>query len=333
MRFLFSTFGFAALAAARARTSAPPGALTVGPSGTYSTIQDAVDALDTSSTKTQSIFIEPGTYEEQVVISVLDGPLIIYGYTEDTSSYAANVVTITASHALADTGSDDAAGTLRVETTNGFMLFNVNARNSYGHTASNGQALALAANKGNQGYYGCAFYGWQDTVLAQAGKQVYGKCYFEGVTDFIYGQHALAWFDRCDIRVLKAKIGYITASGRASDTDSYYVFNRATIAAAADNVVTSGSFYLGRPWRNYARVAFQFTTMTDVINGAGWHVWKKTDPRTDHVTLAEFNNTGVGSKGTRAPFSEMLPKAIAIEDILGIDYKDQTTFVDTTYLS
>ena len=72
----------------------------------------------------------------------------------------------------------------------------------------------------NQGYYGCQFTGFQDTVLAETGRQVYAKTYIEGATDFIFGQTALAWFDQCDIRVPTASLGYVTASGRSSATTS-----------------------------------------------------------------------------------------------------------------
>jgi len=138
---------FAALALAASRTSAPSGALTVGSSGKYSTISEAVDALDTSTSSSQSIFIEAGTYSEQVYIKALKGPLTIYGYTEDTESYADNKVTITASHALADEDTDDETATLRVWTTN-FKMYNVNVKNTYGSATSNGQALALSASAG-----------------------------------------------------------------------------------------------------------------------------------------------------------------------------------------
>lgn len=130
---------------ATSRTTAPSGALTVGSGETYSTIQDAVDALDSSTTDEQSIFIKPGTYDEQVVISALKGPLTIYGYTEDTSSYNDNQVTITSSHALADESTDDETGTLRVETTN-FKMYNINVKNTWGNQGSDSQALAVSAN-------------------------------------------------------------------------------------------------------------------------------------------------------------------------------------------
>ena len=115
---LSSILAFATLALATSRTSAPSGALVVGTSGTYSTIQKAVNALSTTSTSAQSIFIEAGTYSEQVTVPALSGLLTIYGYTADTSSYADNQVTITDDKALADEATDDATGTLRVETEN-----------------------------------------------------------------------------------------------------------------------------------------------------------------------------------------------------------------------
>jgi hypothetical protein len=89
--------------------------------------------------------------------------------------------------------------------------------------------------------------------------------------DFIFGQKATAWFDNCDIRVLAASTGYITANGRDSSSNpSYYVINKSTVSAASGNSVPSGAYYLGRPWRNYSRVVFQSTSMSNVINAAGW---------------------------------------------------------------
>jgi pectinesterase len=55
--FTIRLLALAGLALATSRTTAPSGALTVGSSGTYSTIQKAVDALDTSTSSEQSIFI------------------------------------------------------------------------------------------------------------------------------------------------------------------------------------------------------------------------------------------------------------------------------------
>jgi pectinesterase len=251
-------------------------------------VQDAVDALDTSSSSAQCIFINEGTYKEQVYIKSLKGALTLYGYTEDDTSYSGNTVTITYGGSQADGSTNDETAALRAWTA-GFSVYNINIVNSYG---SGSQAVALSAAAATQGYYGCSFQGFQDTVLANTGTQVYAKCEIVGATDFIFGQTAVAWFDSVDIKVLEASRGYVTANGRDSDSNpSYYVFNKATIAAADGNTVKAGAYYLGRPWRNYARVIFQYTEMSDVVNSAGWAEWGSSDTRTDNVYFGEVRKT------------------------------------------
>ena len=112
-------FAVAALACgAVSRNTAPSGALVVGSGGKYKTVQAAVNALSTSTSTAQTIFIQPGTYSEQVYIQKLKSALTIYGYTDDATSFSGNKVTITASHALANEANDDATATLRVWTSN-----------------------------------------------------------------------------------------------------------------------------------------------------------------------------------------------------------------------
>lgn len=322
-----TTFAAPALVPRAARTTAPAGCLTVGSSGKYKTVQAGVNALSTSSTTAQCIFIAKGTYKEQVYVQQLKSALTIYGETTDTTGFAANTVTITQGKSQDDSASNDLTATLRAHTTN-LKVYNVNLVNTRG---SGSQALAISANNDKQGYYGCQFKGFQDTILAQTGAQVYAKSYIEGATDFIFGQQAKAWFDGVDIRVLAASTGYITANGRDSASNpSYYVINKSKVSAASGNTVKAGAYYLGRPWRNYARVVFQSTSMTNVINAAGWKNWNAGDERTDKVEFGEYANTGDGSKGTRASFSKKLSAAVSISTVLGSDYKN---WVDTSYLS
>jgi len=284
-----------------------------------------------------------------VYIPQLKGPLTIYGSTKDTTSYASNQVTITAKGALLNAANDDATATLRVWTTNFKMCKcedfaaasptdhlltisshtdNVNVKNTYGKGS---QALALSANSGQQGYYACGFYGYQDTVLAQSGAQLYAKSYIEGATDFIFGQRAQAWFEQIHIGVLASSQGYITASGRTSNDAGYYVINKSTIAAAAGNSVPAGAYFLGRPWGAFARVVFQSTSMTNVINAAGWHIWNTGDTRTSNVVFQEYGNTGAGASGTRASFSKKISTPVAISTVLGSGYVS-AHYVDASYL-
>ncbi|KAF2475479.1 putative pectin methylesterase/Pectinesterase [Lindgomyces ingoldianus] len=330
MQFVLALLYFISLARAASRTTAPSGALVVAKSGgQYTKIQDAVNALSTSSTAAQAIFVNPGTYDEQVYIPARSAALTIYGYTADTSSYGSNQVTITHGFSQATvSGGNDMTATVRAWSSN-FKMYNINMVNSYGKGS---QALALSAQATNQGYYACQFKGFQDTILANKGAQVFAKSLIVGATDFIFGQTATAWFDQCDIRVLAASLGYITANGRDSSSNpSYYLFNRCTVAAMDGNSVTNGAYYLGRPWRNYARVVFQRTSLSAVINGAGWHIWNTGEANTDHVTFGEYSNTGAGASGTRASFSTKLSSPVSISTILGSGWSS-ASYVDNAYL-
>lgn len=71
----------------------------------YDTIQSALDAIPTSSSATPTIFIYPGTYEEQLIVSK-KGSVIFMGYSESTYDYSSNQVTIQYNHGI-DTGADE----------------------------------------------------------------------------------------------------------------------------------------------------------------------------------------------------------------------------------
>jgi pectinesterase len=329
MRFLLALSSILSLALAAGRTSPPAGALVVKKSpgsGQYGTVQAAVNALSTTSTTAQSIFIYAGSYKEQVLIPERKAQLSIYGETTDTSTYKSNTVTITYNKDATSAGGDDPSGTVRNKATNS-RFYNINIANTYGIGS---QAIALSAYAAKQGYYGVALTGYQDTLLAQTGTQVYANSMIQGHTDFIFGQHAPAWFENSDILVVATGTGYITASGRPDGNDpNYYVFNKCHIKAASGQSVAAGAYFLGRPWAEYARVVFQNSDMSNVINAAGWHIWNTGNEQTGHVTFGEYGNTGAGASGTRASFGKKLGGAVAVSTVLGSDY---ASWVDSAYL-
>jgi pectinesterase len=103
--------------------------------------REANSVLSTTASGTQCIFIDQGTYNEQVLVPARSAQLTMYGYTTDTSGYAGNKVTITARKSQADGLNNDGTATLRVKATN-FKLYNVNVANTYGKGS---QAVALSA--------------------------------------------------------------------------------------------------------------------------------------------------------------------------------------------
>lgn len=129
--------------------------------GSYKTIGEGVATLK-NQTAEQTVFILPGIYNEQVLISPLQGPLVLQGYTCDSSSYTHNEVTITSGLAQKDippevTGEarNDLTSTLRLKSDN-IKVYNLNVANTAGNV---GQALAVNVNATNNGFYGVNFTG------------------------------------------------------------------------------------------------------------------------------------------------------------------------------
>ncbi|KAF9465364.1 pectinesterase [Collybia nuda] len=316
---------------AASRTSPPSGAIVVragtSTSGEYKTVASAVAALPNDSSS-RSIFIYPGTYNEQVYITRA-GPLTIYGYTSDTMAYSANQVTIQASVPASTAGSNDASGTLRIHK-NDFKMYNVNIRNNYGVGS---QAIAISQYGSRVGLYACGFYGYQDTLYANQGTQVYLRSYIQGATDFIFGRQGYAFFGGNTIGV--SGPGWVTASGRESNDGGSYVFDKNTIVLASGAASgTSGKVYLGRPWGAYAKVIFKNTVITAPMNKALWSVWNTGDERTSNILFAEYNTSGSGSSGASRPsFATVLSASQAasytIATAVGSDYAN---WVDSAYL-
>ncbi|KAJ1311106.1 hypothetical protein OPQ81_009607 [Rhizoctonia solani] len=257
MRFsslLSSSTVFLSLVWTASCASTPPsGAITVGSGGKYSTLSAALQ--DTSS---NVYFVYAGTYKEQVVINRAN--VKIYGQTSNALTYSSNQATITNNIPASSAGSNDASGTVRVLAT-GVSIYNLNIANTYGKPVDQSQAIALSVQAGQFGCYGCKLSGYQDTLLADKGTQFYGKSYIEGAVDFIFGQQASIWITGSTINTIGN--GYITASGRSSADSNYYVIDNSSITG-------TGTQYLGRPWRNYARVIVQGTSIGSHVVAAGW---------------------------------------------------------------
>ncbi|KAI9060562.1 carbohydrate esterase family 8 protein [Trametes sanguinea] len=288
---------------ASALSSPPAGAITVGPGGAYSSLSAALK--DASS---NIYFIFPGTYTDTAIITRPN--IRVYGQTNVPSSYTGNTVTITNNIPASVAGSNDASGTVQVHAAN-VSLYNLNIANTYGKA----QAIALSVQEGQFGAYGLKITGDQDTLLANVGAQYYANSWIEGAVDFIFGMRASIFITRSVINTIGN--GYITASGRSSDDGNWYVIDSSTIQG-------TGKAFLGRPWRDYARVVFQKSTLGSNVPAAGWSVW---ETETDHVTFAEYGNTGPGAAGPRASFSTQLSAPVSIKTVL-----NSTSWIDPAFL-
>jgi len=315
---------------AATRTSPPAGAVVVRAgtttAGQFSTITAALNSLDDTSTK--SLFIYPGTYVEHIDIT-RTGPLTIYGYTTDTTTYTSNQAIISFNSPASTAGSDDASGTLRIHKNN-FSMYNVNVKNTFGPGV---QAIALSQYGSQVGLYACGFFGYQDTLYANEGTQVYLKGYIEGGIDFIFGREGSAYFGGNTIGVLAAG-GSITASGRQTNDGGSYVFHQNTIVLGSGaNSGTAGSYFFGRPWSDFAKVIFESTNLEVAPNPAVWSLWDGEADSIDNVLNADFNTTGPGAtKLNRAAWATQLTASEAagfsISSAVGSNWQ---SWVDTSY--
>ncbi|KAM0553030.1 hypothetical protein ACHAPJ_007575 [Fusarium lateritium] len=328
-------------------TNPPKGAVLVSVGGektdSYSSLTDALKSLPKDSTS-QVIFIYPGTYEEQVPSINRPGPVTIIGYTgtEPGKTYTSTQVTITQAKGLSVAGTIPAgrsnADTATIATASTkIAIYNVkfiNSDNSDGATPSY-VTLAGSIYGDRVAFYGCAFIGWQDTLLtgATAGYQYYESTYIEGAIDFIWG-YSKAYFKGCTLAAKRAKSAITAHSRNGASAVGGYIFDQCLFTEAASATVDlQGQVYLGRPYNAYALVVVKNSYLDSIIQPAGWKIWSTTDPRTDHITFAEYNNDGPGAwdKNTAAREGFGFATLLTKDDYSLASVMDSTDWIDKTF--
>ncbi|WAQ83352.1 hypothetical protein PtA15_3A722 [Puccinia triticina] len=317
-----------------AQSSPPAGALIVrqtnsGTSGAeFTTISSAVAALS-RLTGPQTIFIYPGTYTEQVKISY-PYSLSLQGYSSNPTSSASNQVTVRAAVSAAQAGSNSKSATIwayspglgcLIESfadnfTNccSLLVRIRNVINSFG-TGTDTQALALAATGRRQVFKHCVFSSFQDTVSIE-GTSYFFESRIEGAVDFVFGSGS-AWFEAVILAIKPASSPVITAQRNSPGGITAFVFNRAQVISAG---ASAGSAYLGRPWSEDATVIFQFCSLSDVINPAGWRIWAPSQPNTARAKFQEYRNSGPGASTRARQLGTQMSSQVEISSILGSDY-------------
>ena len=247
-------------------------------SGDFSTIHEAIQAV-TSSEETTTIFIRNGVYREKLLVPVGKNNIHFLGennqktiITWDDYSGKGDINTFT-SYTIQIVANDVLVENLTIENSEGLR----------------GQAVALDVQGDRCTFKNCRILGNQDTIYAAGdqSRQYFKDCYIEGTTDFIFGS-ATAVFRDC--LILCKKNSYITAASTPAGHPFGYVFLNCRIEATPE--VTK--VYLGRPWRDYARVVFMHCVLGDHIRPEGWHNWSKPW-REETAFYAEYKNTGPGS--------------------------------------
>ncbi|KAK3637774.1 hypothetical protein LTR56_011980 [Elasticomyces elasticus] len=327
-------------------TEPPQYAVLVSPNGavngSYSNVTAALASLPSDNTN-QTVFIYAGSYNEQLPSINRPGAVRFIGYTQGSpgKNYTDNQVTISFARGLSvsplPAGHSDAETATVQTASNRISFYNINIINTDNLDGSEASYVTLAASiYGNDiGFYACSFNGWQDTLLngATAGYQYYESCYIGGAIDFIWG-YSKAYFKGCTIGAKRASSA-ITAQSRASASAiGGYIFDQCLFTAAPDATVDlTNKVYLGRPYSAYALVVIKNSYIDKIINPSGWKIWSAADPRTDHITFAEYNNVGPSNWENNVAARQAFGNATLLtSDTYSLaSVMDSTSWIDQTY--
>ncbi|MCF4101066.1 pectinesterase family protein [Gillisia sp. M10.2A] len=267
-------------------------------SGDFTTVQEAINAVSDFRRNETRIKVMNGVYNEKLILPSSKTHVTIIGESAEKTILSYNDY----AQKLNKYGEE-----LGTTGSSSFFIFgdnfraeNITFENSAGPI---GQAVAVRVDGDKVVFKNCRFIGNQDTLYLHGSdsRQYYINCYIEGTTDFIFGW-STAVFENCEIFCKKGG-HYITAASTNQSSKYGFVFINCMITGDAPK----SSFYLGRPWREYAQTVFINTQMAALINPAGWHNWDK--PNAEKTAFyAEYNSTGPGSTGQRVYWSKQLTK-------------------------
>lgn len=265
--------------------------------GDFKTVQEAFNAVSLFKTSQTKIFVKNGIYKEKLELALNKNNVTLIGESKE------NVILTYDDYASKSNGAGGTIGTSGsasfIVTGNGFKAQNITFENSSGPV---GQAVAVRIDGDRIIFENCKFLGFQDTLYPResASRQYYKNCYIEGTTDFIFGGSTVI-FEDCEIFSKKGG-SYITAANTPESNPYGFVFLNCKLTAnSGDN-----SYFLGRPWRNYARTVFLKCEMGSHIKPLGWNNWGK--PEAEKTTFyAEYESTGAGANtASRANWSHQL---------------------------
>jgi pectinesterase len=264
--------------------------------GDFTSIQEAINATKAFPDKPIVICIKKGVYREKVRVYSWNTKLTLKG-----DGAAETIITWNDYFDKIDLGRNSTfhTYTLKVEA-NDFTAENLTIANTAGPV---GQAVALHVEGDRCQFRNCRISGHQDTLYAagEGSRQYYRNCFIEGTTDFIFGE-AIAVFDGCTIN--SKSNSYVTAASTPEVQQFGYVFMNCRLTANED----VDKCYLGRPWRDYAKVVYLNCHLNDHILPEGWSNWSNTN-RDQTAYYAEFQCEGPGARvSSRVKWSHQLSK-------------------------
>lgn len=269
-------------------------------SAQYTSVQAAINAAPENRKEPWIIFIQNGSYEEQVVIpknkpyihligqdkeqTIIHLKLNVGGEPkegeEDKTGFWACSVHNPNSPVYQFEGS-----VCRIEGAN-FYSENISYINDFGvDTQSGPQALAMSSQADCAAFNQCKFRSFQDTWMTStkdSHRHYVKDCYIEGAVDYFYGGGDVL-VENCTFYNVRA--GSIIVAPCHKNAKWGYVFRNCVVDGneLAANVDRWG-VKLGRPWHENPKTVYIHTTLNIPINPEGW-----TDMGTIPALFAEYD--------------------------------------------
>ena len=254
-------------------------------SGNFRTIQEAINAVPDFRKKITTIYIRKGVYKEKLILA--GSKQLVKFIGEDVNKTILTYDDFAQKKNVFGEEKGTSGSASFYIYGDGFTAENITFQNSSGPV---GQAVAVWVAGDKSAFRNCRFLGFQDTLYTygRGSRQYYKDCYIEGTVDFIFGS-STAVFDRCEI--FAKSHGYLTAASTPDTVKYGYVFVECKIGGDAPE----NSFYLGRPWRPYAKTVFIKCDLGKMIKPEGWDHWGKESNK-QTAFYAEYKNKGGGFK-------------------------------------
>ena len=138
----------------------------------------------------------------------------------------------------------------------------------------------------------------QEKIYKKTAAHININSTLHGIIFFIFAC-ATAYFENCEFfskNINQAVNSYVTAASTPEGQTYGYVMRNCRFTSNCPPC----SVYLGRPWREYAKVVLIDCYMGEHIFPQGWHDWGKVQAH-DTSFFAEYNSFGPGSNMNSRP--------------------------------
>ncbi|XP_026442300.1 putative pectinesterase 63 [Papaver somniferum] len=276
--------------------------------GQFKTITEAIDSIPWGNNRRVIIRIGPGVYKEKINIDQTKPFITFFG-----SKY--QMPKLTFHGTAAEYGTVDSASV--IVSSDYFMAVNVIFENSSpmpDGIRKGAQAVAMRISGDKAAFYNCKFLGFQDTLCDDRGNHFFKDCYVEGTVDYIFGDGKSLYLNT-ELRSVAPDVAVITAQARVEEKDdSGFSFVHCLVSGPGNSKT-----YLGRAWKQRAKVVFIYSDMGTVVNSEGWN--DRGNFEADKtVFYGEYKCKGPGANPTgRVKYVKMLTDE-EVKPYLDINY-------------